>query len=134
MFGVMRLALTSMVVSRAKRSAESMMAYGMALAAVGIIALAAAGFLLSAGWIALARAHDPLIASASIGAGLLVAALALFFAALQRREREVRENRIAVPAALAASPVAAPLEDVTLKSVLVVAGVGFVLGRLIARR
>lgn len=130
---ILRIALTSVAVARARQNIRSLVSFVIAVALAAAVAMAGAGFLLSALWIYLATALSPLAASLIIGGGLLaVAAIVYLVAASLRRRRRAPSGHIP---SFAPSSLGDPAQQpVNLATLLAVAGLSYVAGRLLVRR
>ncbi|MCB1431588.1 MAG: hypothetical protein KDK75_03890 [Alphaproteobacteria bacterium] len=130
---IIRLALTSLAVTRIKSSAERAATYAALLAVTAVILVTALGFCLSALWIWLTQLYGPLIASGSIGAALLIMSVGLYLYAGSVRRRPVRNSALQLPQIDNASLQVSSSANV-LAGAVVVAGVGYIAGRLLARK
>ncbi len=93
MTAILRALLTSLAVARARSSAQRFLSYISLLAIAAFVALGATGFFLSALWIYLAGALDPMLASILIGGGLLVLSGIVLVIALVRHSARRATNR-----------------------------------------
>ena len=133
MLAMARMVMTSFAIARVRQTAESIAAYAITLAAAGVIVLVALGFFLSAGWIALARAFDPLVASLLMGGVLVLIALIIWAIGKARRSR-VKRPRIPAARPVTVLPVAAAPSSTSttlLTAAAMVAGAGYVAGRVL---
>lgn len=134
MSSIVRLALTSLAAVRLKNSVERAAWNAALLAVVAVLAAIGAGFFLSALWIWLARLHGSLAASAIIGAGFV--ALALVVYVYSRIARRRRVSPVPPLPDFRAAPLALPVaaRGNVLTAALVVAGIGYVAGRVLVRK
>lgn len=138
MLNVARMVMTSFAIARVRDTAGRLAAYAITLAIAGVIVLVALGFFLSAAWIAVARAFDPLVASLAMGIALVVIALIVWAIARARRSSarrsRVRPLRTTLAPPVAVLPVTAAPASTTstlLTAAAMVAGAGYVAGRVL---
>jgi hypothetical protein len=133
MLAVLRLAMTSLAVARLKRGIDNFVVHAILLALAAVLATTAAGFLLSAGWLVLAAEFTPIQASMIIGVALLAVAGIIVIAARMRKSRASRHMVMAAAPMVPVTPMPT-LREANLASVLIVAGIGYLAGRLLLRR
>ena len=138
MNALLRMAAASMAVSTAKRRFERALHHTAILFISLTIALAGMGFLVSALWMWIAMESTPLIASLIVGGLFLVIASAvyLFGAVLARHEprRSVLIDPGAMSAQIQTAARSVAIARPTMTNLAIVAGIGFVLGRLLMRK
>ena len=138
MSALLRMAAASMAVATAKRRVERAFHRTAVLFITFTIGLVGSGFLVSALWMWIAAESKPLIASLIVGGLFLVmASLVYLFGAVLVRQ-EPRQPALADPAAvsakiqMAAHSVAGNRPMIA--NLALVAGVGYVLGRVMLRK
>lgn len=138
MIALLRVVAASVAVSTAKRRVE-LAIHRTAVAAVAIIiATAGLGFLVSALWVWIAMQSTSLVASLVIGGVFLVIASLVYLIGAVLVKREPRHVALVDPGAVAAqiqtAAQAAVMNRPAITNLAIVAGVGYVLGRVLIRR
>ena len=90
--------------------------------------------MLSAAWIWIAADLSPLLASMIVGGALLGLAVCIAAYTMVRRARLSQKSHAALPVPALAHFATQTAGDLNYKSVLLVAGLGYVAGRLMFRR
>ena len=135
MGNLVRLALTSLAAAKLKDRVARTITYVVLVVAAGLIVVAGLGFLMSACWIWLAGLYSSLVASVVIGSILVVVGLAVYAYAVHASHRKPRPAMSSLPAATLEQLTLAPANGSrVLVAAMVVAGLGYVAGRAIARR
>ena len=138
MNALLRMAAASMAVSTAKRRVERALHHTAVLLITFTIALAGAAFLVSALWMWIAMESTPLIASLIVGGLFLVlASLVYLFGAVlvrhePRRSALIDPGAVSAQIQMAAHSVAGNRPMIA--NLAIVAGVGYVLGRVMLRK
>ena len=134
MSALLRLAATSMAAASAKRRVARAMRRAGFMVVAACVTIVALGFLTSALWMWLAAELTPIMASLLVGAGLIVTALIVYVAGNIMTRPEARRASQIDTAAAARLQTAVAGNAPLITNLAVIAGIGYVLGRVMSRK